>query len=120
MAVYLATLGPKVDVRLQNLGRERPSEAFFLSAIAATMLQGVLQLLTEELEKIAAHQECKLTRRFSPGYRHWDLSQQRILLDLLDAGQLGVRLTEGFFIIPGMSISGVIGFVPVAKPTGAT
>jgi len=47
----------------------------------------------------------RCTRRFSPGYGGWDLSEQCWILPVLDAEALGVTLTDGCMMVPRKSIS---------------
>ena len=49
------------------------------------------------------------SRRFSPGYCDWEVSQQELVFRILDGDMAGIRLTESMLMIPRKSISGIIG-----------
>jgi len=72
------------------------------------------------VEKLAAQVEGKIrvnagiegmvtSRRFSPGYCDWEVSQQELVFRTLDGDMAGIRLTESMLMIPRKSISGIIG-----------
>jgi len=50
-----------------------------------------------------------LPTRFSPGYGDMPLSFQRVLFTQLDAGRLGVALTDGNMLSPEKSVLAVCG-----------
>ena len=50
------------------------------------------------------------SKRFSPGYRHWPLEEQRFIFRMLPAGKIGVRLNAAFMMIPRKSISFRVNF----------
>lgn len=47
----------------------------------------------------------RCSRRFSPGYGGWDVAEQRWLLGVLRAHEIGVTLTEGCMMAPRKSVS---------------
>ena len=49
------------------------------------------------------------SRRFSPGYCDWDISQQKTLFRAVGRDSAGGHSTEGCLMIPRKSISGIIG-----------
>ena len=49
------------------------------------------------------------SRRFSPGYCDWEVSQQELVFRALDGDMAGIRLTESMLMIPRKSVSGIIG-----------
>lgn len=49
-------------------------------------------------------------KRYAPGYKGWDVSNQKMLFDRLPAGDIGVSLTDGFMMIPRKSYSFRINF----------
>ena len=61
------------------------------------------------MERIAYQSGYQGTLRYSPGYCDWDTEQQKEVFQAIDAGSIGVVLTESCFMIPQKSISGVIG-----------
>jgi cobalamin-dependent methionine synthase-like protein len=108
--VFAATVGPAVEswghelLESGEMTRGLLADAFASSAAITLGL---------EVEKIAgrrlAEEGLTATRRHAPGYGDWDLSDQTPLLSLLDAGRIGITLTEDHLMIPAKSISGIIG-----------
>jgi hypothetical protein len=62
------------------------------------------------VEKQAAGQGLQASIPLSPGMIDWQVADgQRQVFDLLDAGQIGVRLTAHAMMSPRMTISQVVG-----------
>lgn len=106
-AVFMLTVGDKIDAEMVKLSQDDFAEAFFLDGIATTMTHGMLQLLETELLKEAKSLGCKLGRRFAPGYARWELTEQKKLFQFLKAEEIGIRLSDTYFMLPQKSISGV-------------
>lgn len=106
-AVFVLTVGSKIDQEMADLSKADFAEAFFLDGIATTMTHGVLELLESELQNEAESLGCKLGRRFAPGYARWELSEQRKLFEFLNAHEIDMALSDTYFILPQKSISGV-------------
>jgi len=49
----------------------------------------------------------KASLRFSPGYCDWDLKQQSVIFNALDARNIGVELTKYYLMIPEKTVSAV-------------
>ena len=73
----------------------------FLTEAAGDRMQ---QLIRQEL-----HPDQTTTNRYSPGYCHWDVADQRHLFALFPPAPCGVTLTPSALMKPVKSISGVIG-----------
>lgn len=106
-AVFMLTVGDKIDNEMLKLSQDDFAEAFFLDGIATTMTHGMLQLLEAELLKEANSLGCKLGRRFAPGYARWELTEQKKLFHFLKAEEIGISLSDTYFMLPQKSISGV-------------
>jgi len=118
-AVFLITVGEKIDGVVAELSQKDFTEAFFLDGIASTMTDGMQQLLESELKTAAATLNCTLGARFAPGYAHWDLQEQAKLFRLLKAEEIGMQLSETYFMLPQKSISGVYGLRPTPEMKNA-
>jgi len=106
-AVFVLTVGDKIDQEMTRLSQDDFAEAFFLDGIATAMTHGVLELLKSELLNEANTLGCKLGRRFAPGYARWELAEQKKLFDFLKAQEIGMALSDTYFMLPQKSISGV-------------
>lgn len=109
-AVFVATLGRKIDRVLIALGREDVLAAYLLQGIADTQLHALLSRVEAILRQVARAQGCEIGRRFAPGYARWKLPDQKQLLDLLRAEEIGVTLNDAFFMNPLKTITGIYGF----------
>lgn len=114
-AVFVATLGRKIDRVLIALGRENVLEAYLLQGIADTQLHALLSRVEATLRQTARTRGCEMGRRFAPGYARWKLPDQKQLLDLLRAEEIGVTLSEAFFMNPLKTITGIYGFAKLEK-----
>jgi cobalamin-dependent methionine synthase I len=73
----------------------------FLTEAAGDRMQ---QLIRKELPP-----DKTTTNRYSPGYCHWNVSDQHHLFSLFPPAPCGVTLTHSALMNPVKSISGVIG-----------
>ncbi|MFQ5878039.1 MAG: vitamin B12 dependent-methionine synthase activation domain-containing protein [Acidobacteriota bacterium] len=113
--VFAGTVGPGVDEWYRELtDSDQITRALLASAYgsaaAIALGSGLESIIGRRLEA----RGLRPTRRYAPGYGDWELSDQRPLLALLDAGSIGIRLTEDCLMLPTKSISGIIGGSPPA------
>lgn len=111
-AIFIITLGEKIDTRMAELSKEDFTESYFLDGVASAMTHGVQKILEAELRREAEKLHCQLGRRFAPGYAKWDLAEQKKIFDLLSAEEIEMSLSETYFMLPQKSISGVYGLQP--------
>jgi hypothetical protein len=111
-AVFALTIGEKIDAAMAELSQQDFTEAYFLDGVASAMTDGLLQLLKSELDQEAAQLGCELAYRFSPGYARWELQEQEKIFTLLKGQEIGISLSDTYFMIPQKSLSGVYGFRP--------
>jgi len=109
-AVFVLTVGDKIDAEMAKLSQVDFTDAYFLDGVASAMTHGLLQLLKRELRDEAKSLNCELAYRFSPGYARWELQEQEKIFRLLGAEEIGVTLSETYFMTPQKSLSGVFGF----------
>ncbi|MDE3059204.1 MAG: hypothetical protein KGJ59_14750 [Bacteroidota bacterium] len=117
-AVFLLTLGGRIDSEMKKLSVEDFTETYFLDGVASTMTQGVLHLLKHELQEGARKYDCEVSYRFSPGYTRWELQEQQKIFSLLNGEEIGMSLSETFFMEPQKSLSGVFGLRPCGVDSG--
>jgi hypothetical protein len=114
-AVFVLTIGEQIDAEMAKLAPQDFTEAYFLDGVASAMTDGLLQLLKRELQGEAAKLGSGLSSRFSPGYARWDLQEQEKIFKLLKGEEIGMTLSETYFMLPQKSLSGVFGFKPIAS-----
>jgi hypothetical protein len=87
------------------------------------MLDSIGSAATEQLAEAANDRLCQLgillglrvTNRISPGYAGWDVGDQRGVFRLCPGDPAGIHLTDACVMIPGKSISFVVGIGPRAR-----
>jgi len=109
-ALFAATIGPALEdwTRTLNdageLTRALLADAYGSSAAIA---------LGTSIEIAVAAEFRALgltpTKRYAPGYGDFELEAQAPLIALVDAARIGIELTPEHLMLPGKSISGVIG-----------
>lgn len=108
--LFAATIGPALEewVRRLNDGGEitRALLADACGSSAAIALGTSLEsAVTREFRDLGLEP----TKRYAPGYGDWELECQAPLMALVDGARIGITLTDDFLMLPGKSISGVIG-----------
>jgi hypothetical protein len=108
--LFAATIGPALETWGSDLLRsEETTRALLVDAFASS----AAIILGAEVEKVVerrlAEAGLTATKRYAPGYGDWALADQTPLLSLLDAGRIGIALTEDHLMIPVKSVSGIIG-----------
>lgn len=111
VTLFVVTIGHGLDKRVQEFTKEgNMSSASVLDAVGSVAVEYLADYINELITENAMHAGYKTTKRFSPGYGDWQLKEQKGLLNLLNAGQIGVTLTSGYQMNPQKSISGVVGW----------
>ena len=106
-----ATVGDGPGDRIDTLTREnRLSDAVILDAIVSEMTDHCLDHMTDILSREWARGGYKPTRhRYSPGYGDINITLQQSIFDLLDAGRLGVKITDTCMLLPLKSVFAILG-----------
>jgi hypothetical protein len=117
VGLYLSaiTIGPALDEEVARLSSSGDmTRAFLLNAYGAEAAEALMEELNREIARTARLQGFILTKRYSPGYGDWLITAQKDLLGLLQAENIGIKLTENYLMIPEKSVSAIIG----ARPGG--
>jgi len=106
---FVCTAGKSISERSSFLLKgEDPAKGYIFDQVGIYLAEAVgdrmQQLISEGLPD-----EKKMTNRYSPGYCHWDTSDQHKLFALFPEAPSGVTLTASALMSPVKSISGVIG-----------
>ena len=106
--LFACTAGAEMDRRIARAKLQSPAKGLLMHAIGAQQVEGGCDRLCERLKE--RFPEKQLTDRFSPGYGDLPLEMQRDVMEALDcAGILGITLTDCLLMIPGKSVTGIIG-----------
>ena len=110
VAVFVCTVGSEISALAKKLTtRGDLIQAYVLDSIASETVEQAMDRIQEKLAASVKAQGQKISRRFSPGYCGWRVSDQHDLFSLLPESFCGVRLTERAFMLPLKSLSGIIG-----------
>ncbi|HSN69288.1 MAG TPA: vitamin B12 dependent-methionine synthase activation domain-containing protein [Thermoanaerobaculia bacterium] len=108
LALFVATLGDKLERELSTLFREGDSAlAVVLDAYASSMMNRAVDALVKRFEFEFFDDRLRVLP-YSPGYCGWHLTGQRALFGTLEFDNAGVTLGENCLMIPLKSVSGVL------------
>ncbi len=110
LLVGVVTVGDFLEKKVSELfSQGEYPQALALDAVGTVAVEDfsrrVRKLARQEIKK----QGFKTSRRFSPGYSGWEVSQQEIIFKSIPVDNIGVRLTKGYMMLPQKSLSWVIG-----------
>lgn len=107
-AIFAATAGEYLARRMAQAAQAHDVlEEYLLSAIGSCVAEKAGDCMEHTLQ--ADIGEWKHTRRFSPGYCGWPLSDQREVFRLLGGEPCGITLSDYCLMSPIKSISGLVG-----------
>lgn len=112
-----ATLGPGADRLQRQKACTDMSAAVIMQACAAAMIEAVCDDVQAKVAAAVREQGLYVRPRFSPGYGDWPLSDQKALLDRLEASKrIGLTMTDSLMLAPTKSVTAVIGLT--GRPGG--
>ncbi|MFC1928740.1 vitamin B12 dependent-methionine synthase activation domain-containing protein [Chloroflexota bacterium] len=110
VAVFILTIGNYLeDISAQLAQGGLVLQAAVLDAIGSDAAERLADSVQEQIRELARDQGLTISRRFSPGYCDWDVSQQKMVFQIMKGDYAGVRLTKSCLMMPRKSISGIIG-----------
>jgi hypothetical protein len=113
VAIFALTIGNHLEEMVAYLAENGlVLQATVLDAIGSGVAENLAVYIEDKIRKIAASKGLVISRRFSPGYCDWELSQQKMVFRAMNGNSAGVRLTKRFLMIPRKSVSGIIGIGP--------
>lgn len=117
-AVLMAvTLGPGVDRLLARSSVSNMADAVIMDACASTAIENVADNFEMDLRREVEAEGLYLTDRFSPGYGDLPLNTQKRLCAALDTGRrIGLTLSPSLLMIPGKSVTAILGISDAPKP----
>ncbi len=108
--LLVATIGPQVENRVDELAPSEPAYSYFLERVGAWMADYMGILIDHTIEKEILRFGYQKTFRFGVGYGDWPLSTQTEVMQLTQADKIGISLNESFIMSPRLSVSAVIGW----------
>ena len=83
--------------------------AVLLDAAATTAVEQIADELEKAVYQVSATRGFAMRHRFSPGYGDWSLTEQKNIVRLSRATEIGIRLSDSFMLMPRKSVTAVIG-----------
>jgi hypothetical protein len=110
MAFFVCTAGNEVSDRTRELNQAgQYLEGYITDLIGSILVEKAMDIIHNMLRADVKESGLQATNRYSPGYCHWKVDEQRQLFRLFPAGFCGVRLSDSALMNPIKSVSGVIG-----------
>ncbi len=109
-ALFLCMAGEILTLRSADLNAKAEfMEAFIVDAIGSMTVENAMDKIQEELRLSMHFQSLNTSNRYSPGYCHWELSDQKALFHMIGNQPTGITLSESCLILPSKSVIGLIG-----------
>ncbi|KNY30285.1 vitamin B12 dependent-methionine synthase activation domain-containing protein [Pseudobacteroides cellulosolvens] len=111
-AVFMfATVGYEVSERINyEISSGDASLGVILDSAASQTADAAVGWITEFINKLLKRNQEKLTKyRYSPGYGDLSLHFQKIIFDLLELDNLGVKITDSCMLEPEKSVIAISG-----------
>ena len=109
VALLAATIGPQVDALIRRHSSLDPVYASILQATGAMFIEEVVDLVNDEIKKIAEAQGLKTKPRYSPGFGDLPLEVQKDFFRLLPCTRIGLTLMDTLIMAPEKSVTAFVG-----------
>ena len=110
VGIFALTIGDHLEEMSDYLAKNNlVLQATVLDAIGSAAAEQLAEYVENMLRRSAAFNGLVISRRFSPGYCDWNVTQQEMVFEALREETTDIRLTDEFLMIPRKSISGIIG-----------
>ena len=109
VALLAATIGPQVDALIRRQSSLDPVYASILQATGAMFIEELVDLVNDEIKKIAAAQGLKTKPRYSPGFGDVPLQVQKDFFRLLPCTRIGLTLMDTLIMAPEKSVTAFVG-----------
>ncbi|MDD5094824.1 MAG: vitamin B12 dependent-methionine synthase activation domain-containing protein [Dehalococcoidia bacterium] len=110
VAMFALTIGHGLEERVRELADQGlVLESYLLDAIGSSLTEKMADSVQETIDQRARSQGLSISRRFSPGYCDWHISQQGAIFQAIQSPHLDIKLSKDYFMLPQKSISGIIG-----------
>jgi len=120
LAIGICTIGPQLEHKVTEYLKEgEPLRGLLLDGIGTTAVDTLAVQACKFLRQESLSRGNQTSSPLSPGMPDFPISEQRMLLKLASAEQIGVSLTSTGIMIPRKSISVVVGIgadMPIWTP----
>ncbi|MHA2364317.1 MAG: vitamin B12 dependent-methionine synthase activation domain-containing protein [Candidatus Hodarchaeales archaeon] len=106
VALAICTIGKELPNQVNSLINEgKLVKAVLLDAIGSVTVEAVAELVNQQINEESKKLSLEFTERYSPGYCHWEVKDQKIIFQRLPADEIDVQLSDSFMMVPLKSIS---------------
>ena len=99
-----------MDTIKQKTKSQELSSAIIYDAVATEAVEEGLNIIMSKVNTLVApEKKAVLIKRFSAGFGDLDISNQKLIYDLLQLKQLGVKISETFMLNPSKSVTAITG-----------
>ena len=109
VALLATTIGPQVDALIRRHSSLDSVYASILQATGAMFIEEVVDLVNDEIKKIAGAEGLKTKPRYSPGYGDVPLEIQKEFFRLLPCTRIGLTLMDTLIMAPEKSVTAFVG-----------
>jgi len=112
VTLLICTIGDELEQKTKALIVQKElTRATILDAVASEAVEALTDKVNELVRQEANGEGAKLTRRFSPGYGDWNISEHKNVLAILNAETIGVTVNEQHLMQPEKTVSACIGWI---------
>ncbi len=113
LAVLLCTIGPRLEKQVTDYSKSGETmRGMILDGIGSTAVDMVTPEVLRRLTNEVSSRGYEISSPVNPGMPGFPLTEQWNLLGLVNADEIGVRLTASGVLVPRKSVSMVIGIGP--------
>jgi len=112
ITVIAATLGCGLDELVSDLlVSGQYTKAVIADAIGSAAAESAIEQVNQILKHRGAQEGRVPTPRFSPGYGDLPLEFQKEIISVLEANEIGIRITEGYMLEPRKSVTAMVAWL---------
>ncbi len=108
--LLVCTIGKDIVGKVEEVSKSSLADAYYLDRVAAWMADYMADQVGGIIEAEIIKNGYEPTFRYAAGYGDWGLEAQSEIMRLTEAEKIGVSITESFIMVPGFSVSAVIGW----------
>ncbi|GAI28657.1 unnamed protein product, partial [marine sediment metagenome] len=113
LAAMVCTIGPKLEERVADcFGKNEPLRGLLLDGIGSAAVDTLSQEVCKFMAGEASSRGYQVSSPINPGMPGFPITEQRQMLKLVPAEEIGVSLTSSGVMVPRKSTSMVIGLGP--------
>jgi len=112
VALAVCTIGPRLETAVAQCMESDILKGLILDAFGSQAVAEISRAIVGDIERRAREAGFVPSTRYAPGYKSWPVDEQAFLFGRLPGDLVGVRLTDGFMMVPRKSYSFRVNFYP--------